>query len=232
MSTAKELRKEVTEILASSWERREGRMVPDSESIELGNDAVELDATVLYADVADSTELVDNYKAAFAAKIYKTYLVTSCRIIRDRGGVVTAFDGDRVMAVFRGDDKNSAAARAALEIRWVVREVINPAVKTRYPKTAFELQHGVGIDTSPLFVARAGIRGSNDLVWVGRAANYAAKLSAFRSGNYSSFITEDVFRKLNKKSKYGGSPPRLMWNKIMWEEMGITIYGSSWWWKV
>ena len=34
---------------------------------------------------------------------------------------------------------------------------------------------GLGIDTSKLFVARTGIRKSNDLVWVGRAANYAAK---------------------------------------------------------
>jgi hypothetical protein len=67
-------------------------------------------------------------------------------------------------------------------------------------------------------------------VWVGRAANFAAKPSAFRHGNYSSFVTEDVFIKLNEKSKYGGNPQRSMWDKIMWQEMGITIYGSSWWW--
>jgi len=233
MATANEIRKEVGDIFATAWESREGRVVPDSENLELGNDAVELEGTVLYADLADSTELVDNYKPAFAAEIYKAYLVTSCRIIRDRGGVITAFDGDRVMAVFLGDNKNSAAARAALEIHWAVKDVINPAIKAQYTKTAFELQQAVGIDTSPLFVAKTGIRGSNDLVWVGRAANYAAKLSAYRNGSYSSFITESVFKKLNDKSKYGGGTSRkVMWDKLMWEEMGITIYGSTWWWEI
>jgi class 3 adenylate cyclase len=230
MSTAKEIREEVAEIFATKWKTSDGQVVPDSDSVKLGNDAVKLDGTVLYADLADSTELVNTYKAHFAAEIYKSYLVTACRIIRDRGGDITAFDGDRVMAVFIGDRKNSDAARAALEINWAVKEVIRPAIKAQYPTTSFELHQAVGIDTSSLFVAKTGIRGSNDLVWVGRAANFAAKLSAFRYGTYSSFITEDVFNRLEVKSKFGGNPQRSMWDKIMWQEMGIAIYGSTWWW--
>jgi class 3 adenylate cyclase len=136
------------------------------------------------------------------------------------------------MAVFIGNRKNSDAAKAALQINWAVREVIGPGIKAQYPTTSFEIKQAVGIDTSSLFVAKTGIRGSNDLVWVGRAANFAAKLSAFRYGTYSSFITEDVFNKLEEKSKFGGNPRRSMWDKIMWQEMGITIYGSTWWWGV
>jgi class 3 adenylate cyclase len=232
MSTAKEIRDEVAEVFATNWKTRDGQVVPGSGNVELGNDAVKLDGTVLYADLADSTELVNTYKAEFAAEIYKTYLVTACRIIRDRGGDITAFDGDRVMAVFIGNRKNSDAAKAALQINWAVREVIGPGIKAQYPTTSFEIKQAVGIDTSSLFVAKTGIRGSNDLVWVGRAANFAAKLSAFRYGTYSSFITEDVFNKLEEKSKFGGNPRRSMWDKIMWQEMGITIYGSTWWWGV
>ncbi|SRR5258708_15019271 len=232
MSTAKEVRAEVAEIFATNWKTRDGQVVPDSDSIKLGNDAVKLDGTVLYADLADSTELVNSYKAHFAAELYKTYLVTACRIIRDRGGDVTAFDGDRVMAVFIGNRKNSDAAKAALQINWAVKSVIAPAIKAQYPTTSFEMKQAVGIDTSSLFIAKTGIRGSNDLVWVGRAANFAAKLSAFRYGTYSSFITEDVFNKLEEKSKFGGNPQRSMWDKIMWQEMGITIYGSNWSWEL
>src|SRR5436305_6043510 len=102
MSTADEIRQEVKAIFATNWKKRDGLVVPDSDSVKLGNDAVELDATVLYADLADSTELVNKYYDHFAAEIYKTYLVTACRIIRLRGGEITAFDGDRVMAVFIG----------------------------------------------------------------------------------------------------------------------------------
>ena len=35
----------------------------------------------------------------------------------------------------------------------------------------------VGIDTGEVRTARIGIRGGNDLVWIRRAANYAAKLT-------------------------------------------------------
>jgi class 3 adenylate cyclase len=232
MATAKEIRDEVAAIFATNWKTRDGQVVPDSDSVKLGNDAVNLEGTVLYADLADSTELVNSYKSHFAAEIYKAYLVTACRIIRARGGIITAFDGDRVMAVFIGGNKNSSAARTALEINWAVRSVIGPAIKVQYPTTSYEIRQAVGIDTSSLFVARTGIRGSNDLVWVGRAANYAAKLSALRNGSYRSFITEDVFNKLSDESKNGGNPRRVMWDKIMWQEMGIAIYGSTFWWEV
>src|SRR5262245_50206608 len=36
----------------------------------------------------------------------------------------------------------------------------------------YRVQHHIGIDTSPLFVARIGARNDNNLVWVGRDANY------------------------------------------------------------
>jgi class 3 adenylate cyclase len=233
MATAKEIRAEVAAIFATEWKKRQGQVVPASESVKLGNDSVQLEGTVLYADLADSTELVNHYKAFFAAEIYKAYLVTASRLIRQHGGEITAFDGDRVMAVFLGDTKNSNAAHAALNINWAVKYVLNPLIKAQYPDTSFVLEQAVGIDTSPLFVARTGIRGSNDLVWVGRAANYAAKLCGVRAQGYSTIITEDVFKRLSEKAKFGGEPQkRLMWEKVMWDEMGIAVYGSTWWWEL
>jgi class 3 adenylate cyclase len=232
MATAKEVRDEVAAIFATRWEKRDAKVIPHSDSVKLGNDAVELQGTVLYADLADSTELVNNFKPTFAAEIYKAYLVTACRVIGDNGGEITAFDGDRVMAVFFGDSKNSSAARCALKINGAVKNIVNPALKAQYPNTSFQIQQSVGIDTSPLFVAKTGIRGSNDLVWVGRAANYAAKLSAVRRSGYGSFITEDVFKNLNDASKYGGQNRQVMWDKVMWEKMGIAIYGSTWHWDL
>lgn len=232
MATEKEIRTEVADIFKAQWQKRDGQVVPDSSDVKLGNDAVELQGTVLYADLADSTNLVNGYKSHFAAEIYKAYLITAVRIIRNHSGEITAFDGDRVMAVFTGDTKNSSAAKAALKINWAVQNIINPAIKAQYPNTSFKVQQAVGIDTSSLWIARTGIRGSNDLVWVGRAANFAAKLCGVRQAGHSSFITEDVFNKLSKEAKYGGNPERLMWEKLMWTEMGITIYGSKWTWGI
>src|SRR5436305_868835 len=83
-------------------------------------EAVELDATVLYADLADSTGLVQGYKDWFAAEVYKTYLMAASELIKNNDGTITAFDGDRVMGVFIGGSKNSSAARCALQINHFV----------------------------------------------------------------------------------------------------------------
>jgi class 3 adenylate cyclase len=230
--TAKEVRAEVAAVFATRWKRREGQVVPEAENITLGNDSVELDGTVLYADLADSTALVDGFKDWFAAEVYKAFLVASCRIVRANGGIITAFDGDRVMAVFLGSMKNSRAGQSALTISWAVQSVINPAIKAAYPDTSYIVRHCVGIDTSKLLVAKTGIRNSNDLVWIGRAANYAAKLSALNEEGYSTFITERVYRKLNDQSKYGGQPKRDMWEKRTWTPMGVNVYRSNWHWPL
>lgn len=228
MAIAEDVRKEVKDILSSTFTTRAGTKVPEAEDVKLGNDAVTLDGTVLYADLAESTAMVNGYRDWFAAKIYKSFLLAGCRMIRNCGGAITAFDGDRVMAVFIGDGKNSAAAKAALQINWA-KIMINEEIKAKYPDAAFVLKQVVGIDTSSLFVARTGIRGSNDLVWVGRSANYAAKLSNVDNG-YTSLITSDVYKLLADTSKIGSNGNN-MWTQLTWHEYGLIIYGSNWTWK-
>lgn len=230
MKTLSELRSAIDDILQNKWKEREGQYIPDPEDLQLGNDAVKLDGTVLYADMTDSTGLVQGYKNWFAAEIYKIYLSCASELIRNNSGTVTAFDGDRVMGVFIGGSKNSSAARCALEINHMVSREINPKIKKKYPNTSYEVRHAVGIDTSSLFVARTGAWGANDLVWVGRAANYAAKLCSIRGHSGATFITSDVFNKLSDDSKFGGDPKQNMWSKTTWDEMGTTIYRSSWRW--
>ena len=81
-------------------------------------------------------------------------------------------------------------------------------------------------------LVRGGVRGTNDIVSIGRAPNIAAKLSEKR-GAKSIFISDSVYGYLNDtvKTDSGGSN--------MWSNMGVTqfgsatvrFYGSSYWWK-
>lgn len=230
MSLYDDLRADVKGVFKEAWSERDGNKVPEPEDVKLGNDAVRLDATVLYTDLSESTNLVDRYKPWFAAEIYKTFLHCAAKIIRSHGGVLTSYDGDRVMAVYIGDSKNSSAGRAALGINYAVREVINAEIEKAYPKESYRVQHTTGIDSSRLFVARTGIRGSNDLVWVGRAANHAAKLSASDFG-VPTVVTEDVYKRLNESVKYS-SDGKSMWVKGYWEDEGRAVYSSTWQWAV
>lgn len=228
MALKDDLNSRVVQILGERWkERQGGNKVPEPDDLGLGNEAITLDATVLYADLDDSTKLVDNNSPKFAAQMYKSYLWCAARIIQEEHGEITAYDGDRIMAVYTGNLKNTNAVRTALKINWAVNNIINPAIKNQYPRSTYSVKQVVGIDTSSLFVAREGVRGDNDLVWVGRAANYAAKLSG-RNGNPTQ-ITEAVHVQLPQGLKSYSNGQNLWSWEIAPETGNKMIYTTSAW---
>ena len=227
MALLDDLKSEVTTIFRDTWEVTSGRVVPAPSSVGLGNKCIELaSATVLYADLDGSTTMVDRMKWQFSAEVYKTYLHCAAKIIKAQGGAITAYDGDRIMAVFIGDRQCTQAALAGLQINYAVRNLINPAIQARYT-TDFVLRHAVGIDKSPIRVARTGVRGDNDLVWVGRAANYAAKLTALPIDEWQVWATADVYKSLEAGVTHYNT--RAVWSARIWTGMdNHPIYGSGW----
>ena len=220
---------EVAQIFRDAWTRRDGKVVPAPEDIALGNEGVNLEATVLYADLRGSTALVDVMPATFSGEVYKTFLVCAARIVKHHGGVITSYDGDRIMGVFIGDAKNTSAASAALRIHWAVRDIVQPKLEGIYGAGIYTLDHTVGVDTSSIMAARIGVRRDNDIVWIGRAANHAAKLTEQRG--YASFITGEVYDQLHADAKLSDEGWD-MWTALQWPEHKRRIYGSNWKWTL
>jgi len=233
MALADDLKSEVAKIFSEQWTTRNGQVVPEPEDLKLSNDAVEFEkATVLYADLAGSTAMVNAKKWEFAAEVYKTFLYCAAKIVREAGGKITSYDGDRIMGVFVGGSQCTSAAKCALKINYAVEQIINPALKVQYSRSTFTVKQVVGIDVSSIRAARTGVRGGNDIVWVGRAANYAAKLTELNLAE-KSWITKDVYDRLHESAKFGGNPKQEMWKSFTWKANGdLPIYGSTWWWKV
>lgn len=209
----------VNGVLAPEWEIRDGQIVPESQDIALGNGAVRLDATYLYADMADSTGLAQGHKDWAAAKIIRCYLNAASRIIRERGGQIRSFDGDRVMGIFIGQSKNADAAKAALNISWAVEHVINPKLKEKWDSLKWTMGHGVGIDTGTAMLVRGGVHGQNDIVSIGGAPNVAAKLSEIRKQKTIN-ISAAVYKQLTTETQYSKGVD-------MWEPMGNQVYGNK-----
>lgn len=233
MGIKDDLVKDTRKIFADHWSVSEGEKVPDPEDLLLGaNDARRFErATVLYADLSGSTKLVNSRDWWFAAEIYKTFLNCAGKLVRASGGVITSYDGDRIMAVYIGGLQTTSAARCALKINWAVRNIINPELASQYPTADYTVRQVVGIDTCELRTARIGVRGGNDLVWVGRAANYAAKLTELSEA--PTWITKEAYDWLSKPLKVNGEPQKNMWQKRLWTSMNNhEIYSSSWQWHV
>lgn len=223
----------VQAIAQSPWTTRDGQVVPEPEDIRLANDAVKFDrATVLYADLQGSTSMVDSEDWQFSAAVYRAFLHCAAMIIRTGGGKITSYDGDRVMGVWIGKRQTTDAAIAGLKINYAVQKIVNPALKQKYPRWTGEVKQVVGIDTSAIRAARTGVRGGNDIVWVGRAANYAAKLTNLNLAERT-LITDEAFSRLLDEAKYGGDANSLMWKRYVWSQQGNRIiHGSSWQWHI
>ena len=236
MNLKDDLSDRVSEILSQSWNIRDGTVVPSTEDVVLKGGGVKLDATVLYADLAQSSYLATEFQQRTAAKVIKSFLYTLSRIITTYNGTITSFDGDRVMGIFIGNNKNTDAAKCALKMNYAVNKIIKPKLTSHFQalkRDGFNISHCVGVDTSSVLAVRAGQRGSNDLVWIGHAPNLAAKLSDIRESPYNSFITKKVFDKMLDYSKYN-KDKKLMWDSRTFEFLGEkqAVYRSNWWWEI
>lgn len=180
MALYDELMSKVRGFAREQWEAiPNGYVVPSADSLTFGNTGVYLDATVIYADIRGSTELVDFLPEVQAAEYYKAFLHCAAKIAKAEEGTITAYDGDRLMAIFLGENQAINAIRAALKISGAVVRMINPAFLAVYGEKHRQLTHTVGIDSGKLLAAKTGVRVDSDLVWIGPAANYAAKLNSF-----------------------------------------------------
>ena len=88
------------------------------------------------------------------------------------------------MGIYVGERMSTRAALTALNIDWTMDNIVKPALAdyfTAYAKSGYELRYATGIDRSAILAVLAGQRKDNDLIWIGRAPNLAARLSELQS---------------------------------------------------
>ena len=212
----------VDNVFSTSLTERNGTVVPTTDSVT-NSQAVKLNATFLYADLAGSAMLSRVCPWQTTAKIMRAYLDCTTRLIKAWGGEIRSFDGDRVMGVFVGDMKNTHATTCAREIFYTVEEILGPKATSKFDSirnNGIKLKNGIGIDTGEARAVRAGIRNSNDLIWIGRAPSLAAKLSDVRDYAYCVYISEASYKALPDTSKQVGG-------KNIWVEQTFTFAGES-----
>ena len=234
MADADKIRNDIRLLLRTPWDERSGIVVPETQDVTLARGAVNLEAAFLYADMADSTWFAQHWTREATAKVIRAFLNASTQVIRDEGGAIRSFDGDRVMAIFVGDGKCSLAARCALKINYAVTNIVHGELKSYYTDygTSRGIGHCTGIAVGDAMIVRGGVFGHNDLISVGSAPNVAAKLSALRTGA-PTYVTEAVYTQLDQASRVG-SDGRNMWVAETRSIAGahMRLYRSTYWWEL
>lgn len=216
------IRTELNSILETDWDERSGTVIPETTDVALKNGAVKLEATFLYADLAGSSRLAKLCPWQTTAKIIRCYLEAAVRLIRHHGGEIRSFDGDRVMGIFIGDSKNTNAVTCARQIDWVVTNIINVKAEQKFASIKnndIRIKHCIGIHVSEARAVRTGIRNHNDLIWIGDAPSFAAKLSDIREYPYEVYISKACYDMISERSKTGSNA---VWNSTI-----VAISGNN-----
>ncbi|KZK76290.1 hypothetical protein PsW64_05014 [Pseudovibrio sp. W64] len=226
------LKERVETLFGTSFQQRDGRVVPSSSDVTLKDGAVKVNAIFLYSDLARSALLSQACPWSTTAKVIRSFLDCATRLIIKHGGEVRSFDGDRVMGVFMGDRKSSNASICGREIHWAVRQIIKPAAEKKFKSirdNGIEIQNCSGIDLGEVRAVRSGIRNNNDLIWIGSAASFSAKLSDVREVGYNTFISKRVYNALADDAKYKDGEN--MWSSSTFEFAGKTetVYKTNHW---
>lgn len=198
MTLKQDLQNKITSYVNEKFEILDTTIIPDSENNNLtfGNKGLKNEFAFLFVDIRKSSSLHETYGYTKAARIYKSFHDINVRIIESNEGEVRSFDGDRTMGVFSGKTKNSNAVKAAMQIQYSIRKILNPILGTN-------ITCGFGIDSGEILVIKVGKgrnKNNNDLVWLGKADNYASHLA--NEANNKIIISSNVYDKLNNTSKF------------------------------
>ncbi|MDH6273723.1 adenylate/guanylate cyclase domain-containing protein [Rhizobium leguminosarum] len=228
MTIADDIKENASTTYSAKWTVRDGTTVPEPADLKLSNDTVHFKrATILYADLDGSTDLVEKKNWMFAGEVYKTFLYATSRLIRRHAGTIVSYDGDRAMGIFISDTQSNDAVSCALEVNYAIKNIVQSEIQKGW-KTDFKIRHVVGIDTSEIRAARTGVRGDNDIVWIGNAANLAAKLTAHNADN-PTWITKRVYDYLKDNQKLGPNGENI-WKRWSWSQHNNDeIYSTTYW---
>lgn len=137
-----------------------------------------IETAVLYVDMRRSTALSMKHRTATVARLYSAFVRGITRCAGVYGGEVRGIIGDRVMMLFDSANCFASAVDTAILINSVCKHVINEHFAHN------EVTFGIGIDYGTMLATKTGIRrhGSaqqsyRSLVWLGRPANIASKLT-------------------------------------------------------
>lgn len=141
------------------------------------------EATILFADMRDSTAYAEVYHPSDTLEFLNTYLsVVSEAILREEGSLVQLV-GDMVMGAFNipGEQSDHAirAVRAAIAIQNSLAD-FNEKAGSQYPAVSF----GVGVSTGSVVSGYLGIQQRFRYAVVGDATNVAFHLSSLAAGGH------------------------------------------------
>jgi len=158
---------------------------------------------VLYADIRNSTTLSHQHSYETMARLYTAFTKSILRLAEHHEAVVRNIIGDRVMLLFPESNCFTKAVDTAISINTVSKHIIDKHFK------GLNFEVGIGIDYGEMLVVKAGIpkreperTNYKNLIWIGKPANIASKLTDIASKAADQTIFKVQFHPYNIANQF------------------------------
>ncbi|MDR5809114.1 adenylate/guanylate cyclase domain-containing protein [Caballeronia sp. LZ019] len=182
-----------------------------------------IETCVLYIDIRRSTELNLQHRAQTVSRLYSSFVRAMVRCAEQYNGHVRGIIGDRLMVLYDVEDCFSNAVHTAFAMNTVAKHIINKYFKRN------EVECGIGIDFGRMLVTKTGFRrhgvqrhNYRSLVWLGRPANVASKLTdiANKGATYRDEPAVHVGRMYGSEALWTTEPVETFLPKLEVEYLG------------
>lgn len=136
--------------------------------------------SVLFADIRNFSAYCEARPPEESAAILHTFFSTATRIVQAHGGVIEAFQGDAIIAVWNGelqtDPASARHASQALQAAIALHAAVQGVLPDPAPDGLEPLSLGIGVETGPATVGSFGLASRRTHMVIGRTVTIASRL--------------------------------------------------------
>ncbi len=187
---------EMEERLDERLEVQDSTKIPSPEDLPLHqNTGSKLETAAFYIDLRGYSDLLESRRFDTVGRIISAFHYTIARFIKFHSGHIISFMGDGLLALFDPESNPiENAVRCALKYKYFFKNYFLDKIKERWK---IELDYGIGVAYGQIIAIRTGMRGENDITWVGRCIKDAVKIGDYIDNSYKNVgITHSVYNKL------------------------------------
>ncbi len=170
----------------------------DKNQIPSGKKVYNIEATLMFVDIRNSTVLNSEIGRKNMVKIYKMYTNLCKKAIKERDGLLLQIVGDGILCGFTANGKVNSGQRAvdtAITINTYIEQSMNPLLAEDW-----KISCGIGIRTGHIYVTRLTTDNGSEVAFPSDITNYASKFCN-NAGRNEVILDSKTYEHLDKHFK-------------------------------
>lgn len=201
-----QLKKELTDIKSQKIQTENIIRIPNEQDISKKKNAKNLQCSVMFVDMRNSTKMQDANGRKNMLKIYKMFAKLVTRAVEENCGKVMQIVGDGLLCLFVNENKINSGQHAIDAVRSIntyIKESYNPIVESDW-----KIKCGMGVCSGHILITRIGTRGKNkccQLAFPSSVTNYASKCCD-NAGENEVVLDESTYEQIDADNKKKSFP--------------------------